>query len=405
MSLRRNKGGFIFSFDATLAVLVAIIVVAGVARVGGPELIYGQHGYLRLERYANDALEVLQLTGTMDTIVNYVKHGYLENAEKLAETELRKILPRDVQFRLVVGDESNPRLDNVYPSAGKHAEWYATFQNAGEVATAVRASTLPPRERLKVLAWVDDNDENFMNMLESCTNLDVTRTSSVDTFWNELQKHLAYQVNYHVVFIPDAQVYLNDIYHVDYALIQYAVGAGTVWQGERWGGRIVVGGETLRWNYQDPNHHPDLWRVLGVQWDGNPPSVGTPLDNMRIFNGDNFVTAPYDNGDNISYNENYSHYVYTPTDNEWVVGRWELTPPVAGIIVRPADYTITLATLGIQTLKDPAVLFNMRFAQSATDLDNPMGTADWITLAKRAIGYEEVLELITLYVWRGEAVS
>jgi hypothetical protein len=71
-----------------------------------------------------------------------------------------------------------------------------------------------------------------------------------------------------------------------------------------------------------------------------------------------------------------------------------------GIIVRPAGYNHSSQ----DTLPKPAVLFNMRFAQSAMDLDNPMGTTDWLTLAKRAIGYEEVFEPVTLYVWRGPAV-
>jgi hypothetical protein len=397
MSFRGDRRGFIFSLDATLAVLVAIIVVAGVARVGGPELTYGQHGYLRLQRYANDALEVLQLTGTLDSIVNYVKHGYLENAEKLAEIELRKILPREVQFRLVIGDGSKPRLDNVYPSAGKHAEWYAAFQNAGEVATAIRASTLPPRERLKVLAWVDDNDENFMAQLIGCTNIDNKSVNNITAFWNEIAAALAGATRYDAVFIPDAEVDLapeeDSGRMVNLVLFQKY-------------GRLVVGGKTLSYNSQDHSANRQLWESLGVQWIAPPQETsGPPLDNMRIINGENFVTLPYDNGDNIEYNENYSQYVYTPIDNSWVVAQWEDTPAgvpdnLPGIIVRPAGYNHSWQG----TLPKPAVLFNMRFAQSATDLDNPMGTTDWLTLAKRAIGYEEVFEPVTLYVWRGPAV-
>jgi len=143
MSFRRDRRGFIFSLDATLAVLVVMIAMAGVARVSGPESIYGQHGYQRLERYANDALEVMQLAGTMDEIKNLLGENS-EEAENLAENELRKILPREIQFRLRIGSEANPRLDNVYPSAGNHAEWRAAFENAGEVAVAARVSIFPP---------------------------------------------------------------------------------------------------------------------------------------------------------------------------------------------------------------------------------------------------------------------
>ncbi len=144
MSFRRDRKGFIFSLDATLAMLVVLIVMAGVARVAGPELIYGQHGYLRLERYANDALEVMQLTGTMDEIENLLAHGENSKAKSLVENELRKILPREVQFRLRIGPEDNPRLDNVYPSPGNDAEWGAAFENAEEIAVAARVSIFPP---------------------------------------------------------------------------------------------------------------------------------------------------------------------------------------------------------------------------------------------------------------------
>ncbi|GAI17546.1 MAG: hypothetical protein E3J80_02015 [Hadesarchaea archaeon] len=144
MSFRRDRRGFIFSLDATLAMLVVLIVMTGVARVAGPELTYGQHGYLRLERYANDALEVMELTGAMDIIENLLAQGEISEAGNLAENVLRKILPGEVQFRLRIGVENNPRLDNVYPSAGKHAEWRAAFENAAEIAVAARVSIFPP---------------------------------------------------------------------------------------------------------------------------------------------------------------------------------------------------------------------------------------------------------------------
>ena len=134
MSFQTDRRGFIFSLDATLAMLVVLIVMAGVARMAGPELIYGQHGYLRLNRYSNDALEVMELMGTMDNIVNLVKHGENGNAENLARTELRKILPEEVQFKFVVGN----RL-TVYPSDA--ADWSMAFSNAEEIAISTHMST------------------------------------------------------------------------------------------------------------------------------------------------------------------------------------------------------------------------------------------------------------------------
>ncbi|MBA7604355.1 hypothetical protein ES703_11475 [subsurface metagenome] len=135
MSFRRDKKGFIFSLDATLAMLVILIMMAGVARIAGPELTYGQHGYLRLERYANDALEVMQLIGTMDNIVDLVKHGENDSAKNLARADLRNILPEEVQFKFVVGN----RL-TVYPS--NSADWSTVLSNAEEIAVATRVCLL-----------------------------------------------------------------------------------------------------------------------------------------------------------------------------------------------------------------------------------------------------------------------
>lgn len=160
MSFRENKKGFIFSLDATLGILVMMLVIAGVARAGGSELTYGQHGYLRLERYANDALELLYLTGntdnikfhsTIDNIENLLYIGQQALAENLAENQLRKILPNDIQFRLRIGPENNLRLDNVFPSAGNHPWWRSAFDNVKEIAAASRVSIFRPDNRFDII--------------------------------------------------------------------------------------------------------------------------------------------------------------------------------------------------------------------------------------------------------------
>ncbi len=147
MRFQRDQRGFIFSLDATLAMLVVLIVMAGVARVTGGELVYGQHGYLRLERYANDTLEVLQLTGTMDIIISLVEYGANENAENMAREELRKMLPAEIQFKLMIRDN---RL-TVYPSDA--AGWDTAFANAEEIATATRISIFEGVGDTTVALW------------------------------------------------------------------------------------------------------------------------------------------------------------------------------------------------------------------------------------------------------------
>jgi len=403
MNSQSKQEGFIFSLDATLAIIIVMITLAGVASVAGPELIYQQQGYLRLERYANDALEVLQLTGTMDSILSYLRQGYLENAENLAESELRKILPKDIQFRLVIGEVGNSNLENVFPSYGKHEGWIKEFEEAKEIATAVRISMLPPSDRLKVLAWVDNDDELFMEQLIIAAAIDNKSVNDVTLFWNEIDTALVnWQPGhpyYDVVFIPDAEV--------DLAPVGFATKISDLVVYEKRDGRLVVGGSTLFYNSQITEADGYLWESLGVQWNAPPQQIsGPPLDNMQIINNENFVTLPYPEGDNIEYNHNYDQYIYTPLDNSWVVAQWGetpdgISPPLMGIIVRPEGYEHSW----LGTLSKPAVLFNTRFAQSATDFENSLGTIDWINLAKRAIGYEEAPGPISLYVWRGSEVE
>ncbi|MEM3421937.1 MAG: hypothetical protein QW315_06755 [Candidatus Hadarchaeum sp.] len=401
MSSLYDEKGFIFSLDAILAIAVLITALLGVASFIGPQPIHDQQGYLRLERYANDALEVLQLTGTMDEIINYVRQGYPENAEYLAETQLRKILPAEIQFRLIIGDENNPRLDNVFSTHGKNEEWLVAFQNVNEMAKAIGITTLP-RKRIKVLAWVDNNDEEFIFQLLVNAGIDLKKVNTITEFWNEVDTAIAkWQPGhpyYDAIFIPDAEIDLapNGLTSKIIDLVIY----------QKCEGRIVVGGSTLYYNCQVEETDGYLWESLGILWNDSPQEIsGPPLDNMRILNSTSFVTQAYKNGDNIEYNSNYAQYVYAPIDASWVVARWEDVPniianPISGIIIRPSGFTHTRMGL----LPQPAVLFNMRFAQSATDNENPMGTADWITLVKLALGYEEVPELISLYVWRGPPV-
>jgi hypothetical protein len=165
MNFRRDEKGFIFSLDATLAMLIVMLAMAGVARVGSPGLIYGQHGYLRLQRYANDALEVLYNTGrvendvlilTIDEIKDLLEQGTEENileAESLAENQLRKILPPDIQFRLRIGENEDPILDNV-SSVGNYEDWSAVFEKIEEIAVATRVILLGSENFEPMTIWV-----------------------------------------------------------------------------------------------------------------------------------------------------------------------------------------------------------------------------------------------------------
>jgi len=405
MSFQGDQRGFIFSLDATLAMLVVMIVMAGVARAAGPEQTYGQHGSLRLERYANDALEVIQLTGALDNIVTFVKHRDNAKAENLARTELRKILPAEVQFKLVVGSENNPRLA-VYPSdTGKRAKWNKAWDNTTERATATRMSILSPSGRpFRVLVWIDDALDNaFVDEVTRCTGWEVTKTSDETFFRNEILRwDTAVTPNeryYKAVFIPDAQRDFSA--ETESSLVTFSLYIG----------RLVVGGDTM-WNDASREDVWWFWEVLGVDYKyiGRPPQDKRHTG-MHIIDDTHPITAsPYRVCYRVDYaGEDYYLYVYRPPllVSTQILAQWDngntagVDPlPWRGIIFRRKYVEGELGRVGT------GVLFNMRMAQSAMGAD--VGKEDWVTLARRAIYWEGEtwqFEPVTLYVWRGEEAS
>ena len=143
--LKRDRSGFVFSLDAVLGILVTIIVLAGVAHIAGSSLTYEQQGFARLETYANDAMQTMQNTGSLDYIVADIETGLTENSPHFAMTELRTILPQEVQFKLVVGENLLPPI---YPSSfgGKPRDnsfWENQKASSKEVGVATRILVFP----------------------------------------------------------------------------------------------------------------------------------------------------------------------------------------------------------------------------------------------------------------------
>jgi hypothetical protein len=392
--LRKDERGFFFSLDATLSLLVVLIVLAGVAHVGELGAIYEQHGYLRLERYANDTLESMLLTGSLDNIVDLIVKGDNAGAMDLARIELRKALPQGVQFKLMIGDNFE-----VYPSASQ--SWKSVFENAQELAVSTKVTgRFKKATTAWILAWLDDNaDDSFMTAVENFarnTGADwhVTRVYTKEDFQRELQRPRPRPPwQYDVVFMPDVEVQFDDRRLIDYV---------------RRGGKLVVGGKTLWYN-----RNKELWEeVLGVEWTGRPPLelIGEPeYDKMKIIDDTHYITLPYVSGDRIRYSgENYAQYVYTPrTDRQVqvrVLAEWDNKPE--NVTVSPFPWPGIIFSGAHGRFSGSSVLFNMRLAQSAM---NPpyAGRDDWVQLAARAIGYLGTSEFksVRLYVWRGPEVS
>jgi len=430
--VNRDRKGFVFSLDACLSLLIIMIVVAGVARAGEAGLIYGQHGYLRLQRYANDALETMSLTGSMENVSDLIIRGKVDQAKVLARQELRKVLPGEVQFKLVTGSENNPDLV-VYPSDA--TDWGKAFENAAERAVAARI--MPRRPITKnVLAWVDDPLDNaFMDEVEKGTNWVVTRVNKEADFRREiLRPGPEGGLYYDVIFVPDDNtVRWSQV--TKQRLLTYNANKG----------RLVFGGMTLYKNCYPIETYTDwlLMEYMGVGevypqgWGrvlagppglvGGPVVVGEPeFNGMVITNISEEITLPppFSIGYTVSYSgEKYEQYLYIPRTThpvlpprvvaEWdnVPSGWRIDPtPWPGIIWWGEFWRPEPGGPGwVPGWFYPTVLFNTRLAQSAMDstTDPPnAGKDDWVLLARRAIGIKvSEFKPAILYVWRGPGVD
>lgn len=412
MRLRSDQGGFIFSLDATLAVVVTLIVFAGVARVGSPGAIYEQHGYLRLERYADDALIVMYHMGTITEIVELIDAGENDLARQLARETLRKILPKEVQFKLVIGGEGE-WLDNVYPGTDTQT-WVNAFNQAEEIAVAsiITPETVRVVEKLDVLAWCDDPKEiDFTeSIMKPGWRLEIT--SDQKEFVAYLENDIKPDFYPDVVFLPDVDESWDSrtkcaLWRFNCIAIDEA--------GEDIGGGVVAGGATL-WN-----NRLEIWGRLMVSIFGVDPwgpmkkvdpskEFAPEKNNMRIIDTNHYITSVFEENEKIPYaGDAYPQYKYTLFsgpffgDRVRTLGEWEVEGETwPGLIARRAIFE----GWGKFTFGERTVLFNTHLAQSAED---GVGTKQWKTLAQRALEWASretpELEPVTLYVWRGPEVG
>ncbi len=404
MSLRDDQRGFIFSLDAVLAILVTLTVLAGVAQIGISSSTYEQHGYLRLERYAEDAIEVMHQTGALDNVIISIVKGNLSQASEIARDNLRAILPPEIQFKFLIGDEENLYLDNVYPGTDNQA-WGDIFENVGERAVAIRVTgkRLVP---LRVLVWVDtrlpgdqvEMIENFVDEIK-LQSWDIRTTSDETEFRNYLLGGIMGWVP-HVVFIPDSRGFEDAT--IDALIWHYNI---------RLGG-VVGGGGFLYYNSDYNFPFFGIWVFSGSMY----RALGH--ENMHIVNHAHPITAV--SPDNVEYAGD-EYYIYEYLFLHPITGE-KATPLVDNLAYWPESggywhgwYYIAQDWVALTARWDSiigenrynrTVLFNAHLAQSAME---GVGTDDWIDLAQRAIEWASGATLrfnpIKLYVWRGEGVS
>jgi hypothetical protein len=388
-----REGGFVLSLDAVFALLLTTMLVAAAVKLAPPTLGYQEHGYERLSRFASDALLCLERCGTLSTAIGMLTQRIPlpENAKLILRENLRSLLPSYLQFRLDI--RLPPHLQaklqteklTVYPDDSP--AWPAAFENLEEVAACTRVTTdFVILENLRILAWVDENDENIFldNIHNLRPNWIIIRTNN-ETYFVSLISQLNENTP-HVVFLPDVG-------------ISFAAATRRVLEsGNRNGWYGVVGGGATMLN----NNTPEFQRIFAARL----RTSKTQTEDIRIVDNTHYLTENFQIGENIPYLDNMPQYRYEPRRGipVYVLAQsyWTPKPP------KSRDNSAILAKDSLTEIspgvyrRERAVLFNTHFVESATQ---GVGENQWLTLVIRALEWSSrkkpEFEPVTLYVWRG----
>jgi len=382
--------GFVLSLDAVFALLLTTMLIAAAVKLAPPVLGYQEYGYERLSRFASDALLCLERRGTLSEAIRMLTQRIPlpENAKLILRENLRSLLPSYLQFRLDI--QLPPHLQaklgvqrlTVYPDDSP--AWSATFENLEEIATCTRVTTdFVILENLRILAWVDESDENIFldNIHNLRPNWILIRTNDEAYFVS-----LIGQLNEntpHVVFLPDVDVSFA------------ASTRRTLERGNRNGWYGVVGGGATMLN----NNTPEFRRIFAARL----RTSRTQTQDIRIVDNTHYITENFQIGENIPYLDDMPQYRYEPRRGVpvYVLAQSYWTSRRRDNCAIIAKDSLTQISPGVYR-RERAVLFNTHFVESTV---RGVGENQWLTLVIRALEWSSrkkpEFEPVTLYVWRG----
>jgi hypothetical protein len=392
-----KEGGFVLSLDAVFALLLTTMLIASAVKLVPPSLSYQEHGYERLSRFASDALLCLEQGGSLSEAIGKLTQRVpnLGEAELILRENLRSLLPPYLQFRIDIG--LPPHLQaklgmeklTVYPDDSP--AWPETFENLEEVAACMRVTTdFVVLENLRILAWVDDPDENtFLENIHTLRpNWIIIRTNN-ETFFRDLISKLNENTP-HVILLPD----VNRSFERE-TRRALETGNRNGWFG-------VVGGGATFIN----NNTREFQRIFAATLPRREPFYYTRSEDIQIVDNTHYLTENFRIGENIPYLDNMPQYRYQPrptrdtpvyvlAQSYWNGGRRRDN---SAILAKDALRQISPGVYR----RERAVLFNTHFVESATQ---GAGENQWLTLVIRALEWSSrkkpEFEPVTLYVWRG----
>ncbi|BDZ71185.1 hypothetical protein [Methanobacterium petrolearium] len=149
--------GFVFTADATLALVVVIVFTASVVVYAMLPVYQGQD-HQHLQALADSALATMEQDGTLRDAAVYYANNDSENATLLLESSLNELMPSDVNYRLTMNGYS--------PTAERTGNSYI----ATDVATGVRIISGPKE------GWLGRSFYNIkeVGLMEQDTNVTTT---------------------------------------------------------------------------------------------------------------------------------------------------------------------------------------------------------------------------------------
>lgn len=439
MNLRDEDGGFIFSLDATLAILVSLIALASVASVGSSLKTPEQFSRLSLQRLGGDAIRILSIKGSFENAVLALEAADYEKAEKILRENLKKVLPEHIQFRLYIRNQLS-----VYPTESNN--WENLYENIKDRTVSNFQFTVPAKENyFRVLAWTPETREDkFIDDLGRMRPLwyikKVTGEGNLEENIEKRDEDGNKYEFYNAVFIPDADIQFSS--DTIEALKNFADH-----------GRLVMGGDSLYNNQDsvngnatnltekfgihnlndDPNGHDirkldrdDLEDYIRNQatsyfWElkmyaqpvyadahlDHPILYGfTPIDNLG-YAGDNVYTFDdYADQVNPSGDPTYSVEVHDSNQDD---GDYDTS--TAKVLTNwghyPEDQCLDLCGLITNDTGDGVGIFiGANLVQNV--IDKNKSSYKWLRLTANSIsgegGYNLFHDPITLSLWRGEGL-
>lgn len=260
LHLKEDNEGFIFSLDATLAVLVALVALAGIASVGNSLAMSEHFGRLRLQRVGQDAIRVLNMEGTFEDAILAMEAADKPRAERIIRENLNKALPDHIQFKLYIRDQLS-----VFPTDGNEDKWEDLYENAKDRTVTNFLSKVPAKENyFRVLAWTPEpREEDFVDNIQDIRPLwYIKKTTNLESFVDNIEKEDE-EGNpfYDAIFIPDADIQFSP--GTIQSLIDFAEQHG----------RLAVAGDTLYNNQNTVNSDAaNFTDIFGIRDEDDDPS-------------------------------------------------------------------------------------------------------------------------------------